>query len=170
MKIGVLSDSHFKSDYTKEVIDLLKEKGCQYLIHAGDLCIEKNLELLLESKLPYVSVFGNNDMNLVAVSNKYVIKQEPYYFKIKDITFKLMHMPYHLSPDSNIVIFGHTHMFECEYKNNTLFINPGEVCAREKPHIECALLEINENEYIISHYFKDINKNNYEKEEYKYER
>ena len=170
MKIGILSDSHFKSDYTKEVITLLKEKGCQYLIHAGDLCIEKNLQLLKESALPYVSVFGNNDRNLVSISHKYVIKQEPYYFKIKDITFKLMHMPYHLTPDANIVIFGHTHMFECEYKNNTLFLNPGEVCAREKPLIECVLLEINENEYIISHYFKDINKNNYEREEYKYER
>lgn len=170
MKIGILSDSHFKSDYTKEVIDLLKENQCQYLVHAGDLCIEENLVLLKESNLPYVSVFGNNDMNLVSLSNKYVIKQEPYYFKIKDIKFKLMHLPYHMAPDSDIVIFGHTHMFECEYKNKTLFINPGEVCAREKPHIECALLEINENEYIISHYFKNINKKNYEKEEYRYER
>ena len=59
MKIGILSDSHFKSDYTKDVIDFLKENDCQYLIHAGDLCIEKNLQLLEESKLPYVSVFGN---------------------------------------------------------------------------------------------------------------
>ena len=170
MKIGILSDSHFKSDYTKEVIDLLKEQKCEYLVHAGDLCIEKNLQLLVESQLPYVSVFGNNDMSLFPLANKYVIKQEPYYFKIKDHKFKLMHMPYHLSPDTDIVIFGHTHIFECEYKNKTLFINPGEVCAREKPHIECALLEINENEYIISHYFKDINKKNYEKKEYKYER
>ncbi len=169
MKIGILSDSHFKSDYTKEVIDLLKNKKCEYLVHAGDLCIEENLKLLKDSKLPYVSVFGNNDVNLFQFSNKYVIKQEPYYFKIKEIKFKLMHMPYHLSPDSDIVIFGHTHMFDCEYKNKTLFINPGEVCAREKPHIECVVLEINENEYIISHYFKDINKKNYEKKEYRYE-
>ena len=27
MKIGILSDSHLKSDYAKEVIDLLKEKN-----------------------------------------------------------------------------------------------------------------------------------------------
>jgi predicted phosphodiesterase len=81
-----------------------------------------------------------------------------------------MHLPYHLTPDSDIVIFGHTHMFECEYTNKTLFVNPGEVCAREKPLIECVILEINENEYIISYYFKNINENNFKKEEYKYER
>jgi len=170
MKIGILSDSHHRSDYTKEVIDFLKEKGSQYLVHAGDLCIEENLQLLKDSGLIYVSVFGNNDMGLVAVSNKYTIKQEPYYFKIKDIKFKLMHLPYHLTPDTDVVIFGHTHKFESECKNGTLFVNPGEVCAREKPLIECVFLEINENEYIITYYFKNTNKEFFEKEEYKYER
>lgn len=170
MKIGILSDSHTKSDYTYDVIEHLKEEGAQYLIHAGDLCIEKNLELLENSGLKYISVFGNNDNNLLGLSHKYFIKKEPYYFKIKDITFKLMHLPFYLTPDSDIVIFGHTHKFECYYNNKTLFINPGEVCAREKPLCECAILEINENEYIISYYFKDKYEKNFKKEEYKYER
>jgi uncharacterized protein len=170
MKIGILSDSHLKSDYTKEVIDFLKENGSEYLIHAGDLCIEKNLELLENSGLKYISVFGNNDRNLLPLQSKYFIKQEPYYFQIKDIKFKLMHLPYYMTPDSDIVIFGHTHTFECDYKNKTLFLNPGEVCAREKPLVECALLEIKQNEYIISYYFKDIKENFFTKEEYKYER
>lgn len=170
MKIGILSDSHHKSDYTREVIDFLKELNSEYLIHAGDLCIENNLELLEESKLKYIAVFGNNDRNLIDLSSKYNIKQEPYYFQIKDIKFKLMHLPYYMAPDSQIVIFGHTHMFECEYKNKTLFINPGEICAREKPLIECVQLEIKENEYIISRYFRNINEKNFKKEEYIYER
>ena len=170
MKIGILSDSHHKSDYTREVIDFLKELNSEYLIHAGDLCIENNLELLEESKLKYIAVFGNNDRNLIDLSSKYNIKQEPYYFQIKDIKFKLMHLPYYMAPDSQIVIFGHTHMFECEYKNKTLFINPGEVCAREKPLIECVQLEIKENEYIITRYFKNIKNTKFEKEEYIYER
>ena len=171
MKIGILSDSHFKSDYTKDVIDFLKEQGSSYLVHAGDLCIEKNLQLLEESKLPYISVFGNNDSQLISLANKYNIKQEPYLFKIKEIKFKLMHLPYYLNPDDcDVVIFGHTHIFESDYKNKTLFVNPGEVCAREKPRIECVLLEIKENEYIISYYFKNIKENLFKKEEYKYER
>ncbi|RXJ98201.1 YfcE family phosphodiesterase [Arcobacter sp. CECT 8986] len=170
MKIGILSDSHTRSDYTELVVEHLKEQGAQYLLHAGDLCIEDNLKILQNSKLVYVSVFGNNDNALFSLSNKYKIQKEPYYFKIKDIKFKMMHLPYYLTSDSDIVIFGHTHKFKCSYTNNTLFINPGEVCAREKPLIESVLLEINKNEYIISYYFKDINANNFKKEEYKYER
>ena len=170
MKIGILSDSHLKGDFTKEVIDFLKEINSEYLVHAGDLCIEKNLELLESSGLKYVCVFGNNDRNLFSLATKYNIKTEPYYSKIKDIKFKLMHLPYYMTPDSDVVIFGHTHMFECEYKNKTLFINPGEVCAREKPLIECVQLEIKENEYIITRYFKNIKNTKFEKEEYIYER
>ena len=170
MKIGILSDSHLKSDYTKEVIDFLKEIKSDYLVHVGDLCVEKNLKLLEESELKYIAVFGNNDRYLLDLTSNYNIKQEPYYFKIKDTTFKLMHLPYYLTPDSDVVIFGHTHIFECDYKNNTLYINPGEVCAREKPSIECVQLEIKENEYIISRYFKNINEINFTKEEKKYER
>ena len=163
MKIGILSDSHLKGDFTKEVIDFLKEINSEYLVHAGDLCIEKNLELLESSGLKYVCVFGNNDRNLFSLATKYNIKT-------KDIKFKLMHLPYYMTPDSDVVIFGHTHMFECEYKNKTLFINPGEVCAREKPLIECVQLEIKENEYIITRYFKNIKNTKFEKEEYIYER
>ena len=92
MKIGILSDSHHKSDYTREVIDFLKELNCEYLIHAGDLCIENNLELLEESKLKYIAVFGNNDRNLIDLSSKYNIKQEPYYFQIKNLNLCICHI------------------------------------------------------------------------------
>lgn len=170
MKIGVLSDSHRKVDYTKEVIELLKKNGAEYLLHAGDLCLEENLQALEESGLIYVSVFGNNDFSLVSISNKYNIKQEPYNFKIKDTTFKLMHLPFYMTGDCDVVIYGHTHIFESEYNNGTLFLNPGEVCAREKPLCECVLLEIKEDEYIINYYSRDINKKDFLKKEIIYER
>ena len=170
MNIGILSDSHLKRDYTKDVIDFLKNEDCQYLVHAGDLCIEKNLQLLEESNLSYVAVFGNNDRSLLSLASKYNIKNEPYYFKIKDIKFKLMHLPYHMTPDCDVLIFGHTHKFESDYKNKTLFLNPGEVCAREKPLIECMKLQINENEYIITRYYRNINEENFKKEEIIYEK
>ncbi|WP_428024354.1 metallophosphoesterase family protein [Arcobacter sp.] len=170
MKIAVLSDSHKKVDFTQEAIEFLKSEGANYLIHAGDLCLKENLELLKNSGLVYVSVFGNNDNSLLQFSNEYKIEKEPYYFKIEDIKFKLMHLPFYLNADSDIVIFGHTHIFECEYKNGTLFLNPGEVCAREKPLVECVLLEINPNEYIINYYSKNINEKEFLKKEIRYER
>ncbi|WP_419767677.1 YfcE family phosphodiesterase [Arcobacter sp.] len=170
MKVAVLSDSHNKVDFTKEAIDFLKLQGAQYLVHAGDLCLKENLELLKESSLPYVCVYGNNDNSLVYLSNEYKIENEPYLFKIEDVKFKLMHLPFYLNGDSDVVIFGHTHIFESDYKEGTLFLNPGEICAREKPLSECVLLEINPNEYIINYYSRNINEKEFLKKEIRYER
>jgi len=170
MKIALLSDSHRSIDYTKDAIDFLKLQGAKYLIHAGDLCVEENVKLLKESGLVYIAVFGNNDRSLVHLSNEYKIEKEPYHFKIEDTTFKLMHLPFYMDGNSDVVIFGHTHIFETSYSDGRLFINPGEICAREKPLSECVLLEINKNEYIINYYSRDINKKEYKKEEIRYER
>lgn len=170
MKIAILSDSHKKPTLTSQAIDMLKSKGAQYLVHAGDLEIVENLKLLKASKLPYISVFGNNDQNLIQYSSLYNIQTEPYYFKIQDIRFKLMHLPYYLTPDTDIVIFGHTHQFECEVKNSTLFINPGEVCARNKNISESVLLEITSDKYIIEYNYKKPENNNWETKIYEYNR
>ena len=121
MKIGILSDSHHKNDYLKECIEFLKKENCEYLIHAGDICSKDGLDILKDSNLKYIAVFGNNDRDLFQFSEDYNIKKEPYYFKIEDKSFKLMHLPFHLHPDTDIIIFGHTHKFDCEYKNKKLF-------------------------------------------------
>ncbi|MEA2019146.1 MAG: YfcE family phosphodiesterase [Campylobacterota bacterium] len=170
IKIAIVSDSHRKSQLTKEAIDMLKEKGATYLVHAGDLEIVENLEILKKSGLIYVSVFGNNDYNLVQHSSNYNINQEPYYFKIKDLKFKLMHIPNYMSPDSDIIIFGHTHIFEQQYVNNTLYLNPGELCAREKDLTECVLLSITDNKYTIEYNYKKPNEKSWKVTVYEYKK
>ncbi len=168
IKIAIISDSHRQQQLTQDAIDMLKEQGATYLVHAGDLEIIENLDILQNSGLTYVSVFGNNDYNLVQYSDKYNINQEPYYFKIKELKFKLMHIPNHMSPDSDIIIFGHTHIFEHQYTNNTLYLNPGELCAREKDLTECVLLSITDDKYIIEYYYKKPNEKNWKNKIYEY--
>ena len=170
MKIAILSDTHKKTTFMVEALSFLKSLGASYIIHAGDLEIKENLEILKNSKLPYVSVFGNNDFNLIQYSNEFNIFKEPYYFKIDKIKFKLMHLPFYMNGDSDIIIFGHTHKFEVSYVNNKLFINPGEICARNKPLSECAMLEIKEKQYIITYCYKDIYNTTWETKEYIYDR
>lgn len=168
MKIAVLSDSHRKPQLTLEALEKLKSMGAQYIIHAGDLEIQENLEILKNSGLPYVCVFGNNDYGLMRYQEQYNIKKEPYYFKIKEYSFKLMHIPFYLTPDTNIVISGHTHMFESSFVNNTLFLNPGEVCARNKNLTECVLLEIVKDKYIINYLSKKPQDNSWEIQQREY--
>jgi len=170
MKIGILSDTHKKENRSQKVIDHLMNNGAEFLIHAGDILKEKILEQLVQSGVPYVAVYGNNDAHLHEVHNRYNLVQEPHYFKLAETRFKLMHLPFYMSPDTEIVLYGHTHNFDCEFTNGTLFLNPGEVCARNKPLSECAMLELTDTHMIVTYYSRAIKTSHFEEQHFSFER
>lgn len=164
--IGILSDSHTKTDLHAEAIEHLCSLGAEYLLHAGDIMLKEHLDMLVETGLPYACVFGNNDTALIPLYGEYNIYQEPHYFKIQDLKVKMMHLPYYMSGDADMVVSGHTHMFEASLKNKTLFINPGEVCAREKPLSECALVTVSEdNAFEVLHYYRELHSSEWRERE-----
>jgi len=170
MKIGLISDTHSKIGRAKKAIDQLVENGAEYIIHAGDICRVEVLEYLVEKKITYLAVYGNNDANIVQYHKEFNLVQEPHLFKIKDTKFKLMHLPYYMSPEEDIIIFGHTHLFECDFKNGTLYINPGEACARNKPISECAMLNITDTSYNVEYYTRELKTNEWKTQNMSFER
>ena len=152
MKIGIISDSHRKVKKLKTALKMLIHNGAEFIIHSGDIVEKEALELLKDSGLKYVVVYGNNDAHLHKYQDKYNLVQEPYYFKLAGAKFKLMHMPYYMKPDVDVIVYGHTHMFNCQYKHKTLFLNSGEICARKKPISECMMLEVKNDEFIVTQY------------------
>jgi len=155
MKIGIISDTHSKIELAKEALDLVIKNGAEFIIHAGDIVRVEMLEMLKSSGLKYVAVYGNNDAHLAPYHSQYNLVQEPHYFKLSNIKFKLMHLPFYMAPDAEVIIFGHTHEFEVDFKNNTLFLNSGEVCARSKNISECAMLEVSDDLFLVTHYTKE---------------
>lgn len=170
MKIGIISDTHSKVKKAKRAIDTLVKNGAEFIIHAGDICEFETLELLRDCGVKYVAVYGNNDAHLTQFHNSFNLVQEPYHFKIAQTKFKLMHLPFYMSPDADVVIFGHTHMFDADFKGNTLFLNSGEVCARNKPISEWAMLEVTKQNFFVTHYTRANRSDTIEEKHYKYER
>jgi len=152
MKIGVLSDTHRKVKKAKKALDFLITHGAEFIIHAGDIVESEILELLASCGKKYVAVYGNNNAHLLEYHENYNLVQEPYYFKLFDTKFKLMHLPFYMNNDAEVIIFGHTHIFEVEFKSGTLYLNPGEVCARNKPLSECALLDLQPDRFRVEYY------------------
>ena len=161
MKIGIISDTHTKVKKAKAALDMLIQNGAEFIVHAGDIVEKETLDLLEACEKKYIAVYGNNDAHLVEHHNKYHLVQEPYYFKLANTKCKLMHLPFYMSHDAEVIIFGHTHTFEVEFKKGTLFINPGEVCARNKPVSECVMLEVLEDEFIVNYYTQKKKEKNY---------
>ncbi len=170
MKIGILSDSHTKSTLHDAALSHLLERGAQYLLHAGDIHSREHIEKLSDTGLPYRIVFGNNDHHLSPLSGEFHIYKEPYYLKIKELRIKMMHLPFYMTPDTDVVIFGHTHRFECAMRGDTLFLNPGEVCAREKERSECVLLSVDGERYTVEHFTRHPNGGAWEREEFTFSR
>lgn len=170
MKIGIISDTHSKYNFAKTALELLLDNGAEFIIHAGDIVEYETLELLKNSNKRYIAVYGNNDAHLKQYHNEYNLVQEPYYFKLANKKFKLMHLPFYMTPDSDVVIFGHTHQFATEYKNNTLFLNPGEVCARNKPVSECAMLHVAEDRFHVTYYSKHVDEASFTQKYFQYDR
>jgi len=170
MKIGIFSDTHKKEKRSQKVIDLLLKEGAEFFIHAGDIVKPEILEQLVETGRRYVAVYGNNDAHLHTVHNHYNLVQEPHYFKLNSTKFKLMHLPFFMSPDTDIIIYGHTHTFDCEFTNGTLFLNPGEACARNKPISECAMLEITPTQFKVTYYARKLKTKKFKEQHFSFER
>jgi putative phosphoesterase len=61
MIVGILSDTHGRTDATKAGVRLLVEKGAEFLIHCGDVGSDGVLDQL--TGIPSAFVFGNVDFD-----------------------------------------------------------------------------------------------------------
>ncbi len=160
MKLGIISDTHNHLELTKKMVQKLLDEEIAYLIHAGD--IGEDVAIFLASlPIKTIAVYGNTDSALAHPKGNLILQKQPYYFKIASTTFKLMHQPYFLSPDSDIIIYGHLHKFSCQ-RAKALFLNPGEVCAREKPLSEGAILHM--DDFSVEYIYYSLEKQQFHKE------
>ena len=151
-----MSDTHKKIGRSQKVVDLLKEHGASQIIHAGDIVKQEVLDQLEASGLPYIAVYGNNDTHLYKYQYDYNLVEEPYHFHIGKLSASLMHHPTYVSKDKDIMIYGHTHDFDARFEAGTLILNPGEASARDKPLSECILLDICDEAYNISYFYRAV--------------
>lgn len=122
-RVIVLSDTH----------DLLRPEVLAYLtqadevIHGGDINTQAIVDKLSEYA-PLHIVRGNNDKDWA--------EDLPHSltFTIEGVRFFLVHnkkdVPSDL-PGVNVVIYGHSHKYVCEYREGILWLNPGS-CGRRR--------------------------------------
>ena len=149
MKIAVLSDPHNRSELQRIALDRIEKSGVDYLLHAGDLCTEENLRMLKESGIAYAAVFGNNDTGMLHLSSSYNIDKEPRYLLLGNLRVKMMHLPLYMSPDAEMIVYGHTHLFKAESVEGTLYLNPGEICARESGECGYAIVDVYPDRWVV---------------------
>ena len=129
VKIGIISDSHDDIPATQQAIRIMKEHGCGFLIHAGDLCSPFIARIIRESGLQHAAVFGNNDGDRIALSRIIDITAAPRRIEVDGRIVAIFHEPLMndcIDPSRvNVLIYGHTHIQETARRQNMVIVNQG---------------------------------------------
>ena len=135
MKIAVLSDTHIPTRLGAipgRVYEVCAE--CDLILHAGDM-VDRSVALDLERFAPLKAVHGN--MDPCDIRDRY---PESLEIQLEGFRICMTHgtgARYGIEkriygrfkerkPD--VVIFGHSHVFNADYKDGVLRLNPGSVC------------------------------------------
>ena len=129
MKIGILSDTHiaqFTEQFRRNCANAFS--GCDTIIHAGDLTDISILSAFAGKDVH--GVYGNmcNQATRQLLPETKMIYLHGYSIGIchgagprHNIEERLLE----LFPESDCIVYGHTHIPTCHKTGNTLFINPG---------------------------------------------
>lgn len=137
MKIGLISDTH--GLLRPAALDALR--GCQQLIHAGDIGKPEILDAL-RALAPLTVVRGNNDPAErwpgVATEHNVRFGEIGLY-----VTHEAADIPRPLPPGIDVVVTGHSHKPSEQWRDGVLLVNPGSAGPRRfKLPITVALLHV----------------------------
>lgn len=142
-KIAVISDMHGK--LRKEVIQ--QAGNCEAILNAGDTG-NKEVILTLKKIAPVYVVRGNIDGKWASEI------PEELYFNLYGFNFYMVHNRKHIKtgiPKTDIVIYGHSHIYKEEYIGDILYLNPGS-CGpgRFRLSVTMAVVTLDEDRHTFS--------------------
>lgn len=136
-RIGVLSDTHGK--LRDEVAEILR--GCDVILHAGDVNTPKVMESLKEIAPLYI-VRGNADKEWAEGMPEQVSEE------ICGLQVFMVHNKKHMPKEMghyDLAVFGHSHKYEERREGNCLYLNPGSCGPRRfSQPVTMAVVEVEE--------------------------
>ncbi len=129
MKIGVISDTHGDLVSAEKAIRLMGD--IDILIHAGDTFRDA---MLIKEKtgIEVIAVKGNTDFDceadiekVISIGKKRIFLTHGHAYNVKFTLDRLYYKA--LETNSDIVIFGHSHMQTLVNEKDITFLNPGSV-------------------------------------------
>ncbi|MBV8202274.1 MAG: metallophosphoesterase family protein [Acidobacteria bacterium] len=124
MRVGVLADTH--GVLRPAVLERLA--GCDLLLHGGDIGEpgggEEPILTRLARLAPVLAVRGNCDGGELAAALPAALAGE-----LAGLPYRMTHRREDVAPawlrDSRLVVFGHSHRPELEWRGECLLLNPG---------------------------------------------
>ncbi len=137
MRIGIVSDTHNNLRNVGRIVELFNEAAVDRVIHTGDITQAKTLDVFAALKAPMWGVYGNNDQEREALSAAiarygFVFQEPPFDLEWHETRIMVVHDPLEfegcLTPQHQLALHGHTHLYRYEERHGQVLFNPGE-CA-----------------------------------------
>jgi len=132
-----MSDSHDNLQAIRKAVETFNSSNVDLVIHAGDLISPFTAKEFLNLKPEMVAVFGNNDGEREDLKDAYsdiCLLEDFKEISVEGWKFSILHGKNPQIVDAlaksgkyDVVVRGHTHKLEI-MGDETLIINPGEVC------------------------------------------
>jgi len=145
MLIGIISDTHNEIDLTQVALDIMRDRGVEFIIHAGDMTSPRMLSIF--EGFTFKGVLGNGDLDVEALNEEaqklgFGCIEKQCTFELEGKQFIVFHgndVPLFreavTSGNYDYIIKGHTHFFEDYKSGKTRIINPGCLYG----HDECSI-------------------------------
>jgi len=150
MKVGILSDSHDRPGAVEGALSLFRSEKVDVVLHLGDVCVPEMLEVLRDSGLPLIGIFGNNDYDRAGLQEATggAFREGPAVITLGERRVAMAHSFRELQPELegpvnfDLVLFGHTHRPMTMRVGKALVINPGESCGLTHGSATCAVVDL----------------------------
>ncbi len=157
MKILIMSDTHFTKNFSldRNVIEHLSK--ADKIIHCGDFS-GPDFYNFLNTSGKLIAVRGNNDHRLnVSLENEVNIELEGFKITVIHGHFVRLDLIHHKYPDSDIILFGHTHHPSLEETEGKLLINPGSLTSnRYVDYNSFAVMDLNAGQKPVVNFYKTL--------------
>ena len=150
MLIGAVADTHDNLTLLRQALTLLKERGAELVLHAGDFVSPFVALPFQEAGLRMIGVFGNNDGDKLYLRERFSGVGElhfgPHELELAGRRIALLHEPLALSALAasghyDLIIYGHTHEVDLR-PGPPLILNPGECGGWLSGRPSCALVDL----------------------------
>lgn len=143
MRVGIVSDTH--NLLRPRVLDLLA--GCERILHAGDVGDLAVVEQLARIA-PVAAIAGNTDSGATAAELPPVLAGD-----LAGLPFRMVHRREDVAPawpsQVRLVVYGHSHRPELEWRNTCLLLNPGACGPRRFSYpLTLAILTVTDNRLV----------------------
>ncbi len=144
MLVAVISDIHENFHNLILSLEDMNAKGIEKILCLGDLMNAGIAKILAAQEIPTYMIWGNNDGEKVDImrasyredSNLEVSLNTYDFLEIEDRLIFISHYNNLAAPMAqsglyDAVFYGHNHLQKKETVNDTLMVNPGELCAQK---------------------------------------